>query len=275
MRVTIHKEGRQMKILGSLASAALLLGALLWNGNAQAADDKIKKINERGTLRVCFAESVPNTFKDPRSGQWQGFNVDMANALVEEMKVKLEIVDTSWATIIASLTSDKCDIALVGLFRTAARAQVILFANPFQIQTLSVAVPENSSIKTLKDLDDPKFTMAVVSGSAEETYMKTISKATIKSLVTDKIATVFLEAAGGRTDAVVTDTGTVRKFLQQNAQLKLRELSEPPFAPRGTSYAVAPGEYHFLQFINVWLERMESSGMKQKFWDKWHNTENK
>jgi ABC-type amino acid transport substrate-binding protein len=237
---------------------------------ANAADDKLKQIQDRGTLRACFADSVPNNYKDPKTGEWVGFNVDMGVKLAEQLQVKPVWVDATWATIIPSLLTDKCDIALVGLSRTPKRAATILFANPFNSLTFSAVVSKNSKINTYKALDNPSITIAVVSGSAEESYLSTAYKANVRKLVTDKTSAIFLEVAGKRADVAITDTMNVRNFLAANASLDLREIEDNPIVPRGVSWAVAPGEYQLQQFLDVFLESAESSGLKAQLWSKWH-----
>lgn len=237
---------------------------------ANAADDQIKQIQDRGTLRACFADSVPNNYKNPKTGEWEGFNVDMGVKLAEELGVKPTWVDATWATLIPSLLTDKCDVALVGLSRTPKRAATILFASPFNSLTFSAVVPKNSSINTYKALDDPTITIAVVSGSAEDSYLSTAYKAKVRKLVTDKTSAIFLEVAGKRADVAITDTMNVRNFLRANASLDLREIEDNPIIPRGVSWAVAPGQYQLQQFLNVFLESAESSGLKTQLWNKWH-----
>lgn len=257
--------------------AGILLAAILSVGLAStpalALDNKIQEIQDRGVLRACLAEAIPNNYKNPKTEEWEGFNVDMGQVLAEEMGVEIEWVDSTWATVIQGVLTDKCDVALVGLFRLAKRAAVILFVDAFNFLTLSAAVAENSTIDSYEEIDDPNVTLAVISGTAEEAYFKSKTRADVRSMVTDKISTVFMEVASKRVDAAVTDTTTLRMFIKANPAMHLRELNAEPIAPKGTSWAVAPGEYHFQQFLNVFLERTITSGLKDELWAKWHPDE--
>ncbi|MGH6953906.1 MAG: substrate-binding periplasmic protein [Alphaproteobacteria bacterium] len=257
---------------GALAVLSLALMAVAQP--VDAADDRIKKIKDAGKLRICHAEALPMNFKNPKTNLWEGYNVDAGEDLAKEMGVPLEHVDATWATVIPSLLADKCDIGLVGLFRTAARAQVILFANAWGFDTQSMAVHKDSGLKTYADLDQKGKTVAVMSGTADEAYAKVFLKnAEVKPFVTDKGATIYLEVANKRADAAFTDTTNNRLFLKENPAMNLRELGDKPVNPQGYSYAIAPGEYHFLNFVNVWMERTETSGKKQVWMDKWFKSE--
>lgn len=235
-----------------------------------AAEQKIKEIKDKGVLRICHAEALPMNYKDPKTDKWTGYNVDAGEQLAKDMGVKLEHVDATWATVIPSLLTNKCDIAMVGLFRTAARAQVVLFADAWGFDTQSVGVLKDSGLHTYADLDKAGKVVAVISGTADEAYAKVFFKnAEIKPFVTDKLSTIFLEVATKRADGVFTDSTTLALFMKENSAMKLRALGDEPVNPQGYSYAIAPGEYHFQQFLNIWMERTETSGIKQIWHDKW------
>lgn len=250
-----------------------ILAALLLAGIATApasAEHAIKQIKDSGVLRICHAEALPMNYKDPKTEQWTGYNVDAGEHLAKEMGVKLEHVDATWATVIPSLLADKCDVAMVGLFRTAARAQVVLFADPWGFDTQSIAVHKDSDMRTYEDLDQPGKIIAVISGTADEAFAKVFfKKAETKPFVTDKLSTIFLEVASKRADGVFTDSTTLKLFMKENPAMKLRDLGDEPVNPQGYSYAIAPGEYHFQQFLNIWMERTQTSGLKRTWHEKW------
>jgi ABC-type amino acid transport substrate-binding protein len=240
-------------------------------GSAEGADTKIKEIKERGVLRICLAESRPAQYKNPSSGKWEGYNVDAGTNLAETMGVRLEIVDATWGTLIPSLQANKCDIVLVDMFRTAERAMSILFSDPWNFNLMEVVVRNDSGLHTYEDVNKKGIVVVVASGTADEAAAKRyFPKATIRSLVTDNVTAAFLEVAGKRADAHINDTQNVKEFLTKNPQLKMRTLGAEPINPQGISYGIPSGEYHFQQFINVWHERTETSGLKAKWWEKWY-----
>ena len=150
-----------------------LLSASLWPLPAlKLQDNKIQEIKDRGVLRMCMAEALPANIKNPETQQWEGYNVDMGNHLAEIMGVKPEFVDSTWGTIIPGLKADKCDIAMVGLFRLAQRAEVILFSNPWGFNTMIVVAREGKNFASMEEVNSPDVTLASISGTAEEEAMK-------------------------------------------------------------------------------------------------------
>src|SRR4051812_46664141 len=83
-----------------LTPGLLALGLLLasfWTGAAlaQPADSILTKAKNAGTLKVCFAQTTPDAFKDTKTGQWSGVFVDLTNELANWMKVKVEPVEVT------------------------------------------------------------------------------------------------------------------------------------------------------------------------------------
>jgi len=250
--------------------AGALLALVTVSTSAYAADDKIRQIKDRGTLRACHAEALPWGAKDPKTGDWIGTDIEAAKHLAETMGVDVEHVDAQWATLVPSLETDKCDIVMAPMFRTPERAMRVLFAEPAGYETQGTAVREGSGVESHADLDKEGNVIAVLSGTADEAFAnRFFKKATVKPFVSDKLSTIFLEVASGRADAVLTDSSTLRRFIEENPAMNLKEVKDEPLNPQGYSYAVLPGEYHFVEFINVWQEAIELQGLKEQWYQKY------
>ena len=95
-----------LKTLLKSTVVALALAAL---SVATASADLIKEIQERGVFKVGMAESPPWQSPNPESGEYEGFNVDMAKRVAELMGVELQIVPATWATLIPGLEAKAAD----------------------------------------------------------------------------------------------------------------------------------------------------------------------
>jgi ABC-type amino acid transport substrate-binding protein len=257
----------RLSVSYAVAAAILLLAVA---PAAQAQDNLIEEIKSRGVLRACFAEALPMNYKDPQTGQWAGYNIDAGQNLAESLGVQFEVVDATWGTVIPSLLTGKCDIALINLFMTLERAQVVLFTDPWGVVTKSAAVREGSEITSYDDLNDPDVTITVLSGTGDENHVRTAyPEADIRAIASDSVSTIFVEVASNRADVAVTDTTTLREVLEGNANMRLHELDEDPVAPQPYAYAVKPGEYHWHNYLNIWMKRTEELGLKRQWWKKW------
>ena len=146
-----QKNMKNLKLLTSIVSSITLVGALGISG-AQAADDRIAKIEASGELRVCHAEDNPWTYRDPLTGKWLGFTRDLAADLAEELGVELVDVDSTWKTIVPSVKNDECDIGGGGLFATVTRAKVVLFTIPFAYAHSTAIVHKESSYSIVEEV---------------------------------------------------------------------------------------------------------------------------
>ena len=237
-------------------------------GTAYSADDRIGMIKERGELLVCHAEALPWGAKDPKTGDWVGTDIEAAKHLAGIMGVEYKAVDSQWGTLIPSLETGKCDIVMSPMFRTAERAMRVLFSNPSGYETQGTAVHMDSDAQSHQDLDKDGMIIAVGSGTADEAFANRFFKnAEVKALVSDKLSTFFLEVASKRADAVLTDSSSLRRFIAENPGMNLRVIDDTPLNQQGYAYAVLPGQYHFVNFINVWLETIEQQGLKDKWYE--------
>ena len=119
-----------MKTLATgVVVAALSLGAAL--GAAQAQDKTVvDQIRERGTLRIAgILNEDPYFSKDPRSGEWRGFVVEMGKDMATTLGVELEVVESSWANSILDVQSGKVDLAFA-LTALPTRALSVSFSSP-------------------------------------------------------------------------------------------------------------------------------------------------
>lgn len=156
-----------MSILRNLlVGAAVALGLTAGAAQAQSTVDEIKA---RGVLRVPgILNEVPYFNKDPRTGEWKGFVIDMASDIAKTLDVKLEVVESSWANAILDVQSGKVDMAFA-VTATPTRALSVWFSEPTYFNSFVLVSAKNElNGKTWAELNDPKYTFAVDLGSAQD-----------------------------------------------------------------------------------------------------------
>src|SRR5690606_36215166 len=150
---------------------------------AQERDTLLQRIKQSGVIHVCQAPYPPYNLKNPKTGEWEGLNVDLVKEIASFLKVKIEDVDSSFSTLIPSLTTQKCDISAAATYVTPARAEQVLFTTSYASDTKTAFVPVDSPVQTYADLDKPNITIATRSGTAEEAFARHFfPQATIKPI---------------------------------------------------------------------------------------------
>ena len=115
-----------MRLLKKLFGAAACV-AMLLTGTAQARDWKV--IKDAGTVVVATeGQYYPfNYFDGP---QLTGFEVELADAIVKQMGLKLDWRVVSFDAQLASIRQDRFDFAIASHGYTEERAKAVDFANP-------------------------------------------------------------------------------------------------------------------------------------------------
>ena len=158
-------------LLQAAAGAAAL--ALTFGATAAQAQDQStwQKIQADKVIRVGVAQAEPWFFKDATNGEWSGIGPDYANALAAAMDVKLELVEVTWGTAIASLQAGKIDMMPL-LNMTPTRALTVDYANsPLAYSGLALLQRDGLDIKTWADANKPELTIAVPHGASEDQFV--------------------------------------------------------------------------------------------------------
>ena len=261
-----------MRLMRIVIGGALCLVVTLAAGlSAQAKDDNLlQTIKDRGVMRVCDVDYAPWNVKNPATNQWEGINVDILNEIAGILKVKLDHVDATWATVIPSMTTGKCDFSGAGLYISPARAELVTFTAPFATDGIAIFVPDSSTAKTVEDLDKPGKTIVVRSGGFEVGVAKALFKnATVKVLTADQAGIILLEMASGRADAGAGGYYGNLAFLKANRNVKARPLSDQLLTHTSIAYAVPPREYFFRDWLNAVILNLEGSGKLKTILAKW------
>jgi polar amino acid transport system substrate-binding protein len=132
---------------------ALLLASSCSGGSGASAPraSVLDGVMERGILRAGVRfDNPPHSFID-EGGEWIGFDVDIADALAEEMGVELEMVRVDELTRISFLKNGKIDVAVASMSHTHKRELEIDFSQTYfwSKQTYLVREGEIASLEEL------------------------------------------------------------------------------------------------------------------------------
>lgn len=251
----------------------MFLGALGVSLAQAQSSPTLEAIKKDGVLRVGMADSPPSQSKNPATDEWEGMNVDMAKNLAESLGVSLEIVDNTWASLIPGLLGNKFDIAMVDMFATPERAQTVVFTIPYGKLGYSFLVRDDSPLREWQDLNSPDVTIATLSGTSGETFVKQrLPQAVMVPIVSDNNYAPHMEVMNGRADAHITDHVNNVLFMQNNPAAKLRTIPDGSgelLNATGLAYAIRPGDPHFHAFLNTWITYLSDSGQLADLRMKW------
>lgn len=163
------KKIRKNTIIAALA--ALGLGTAL--ASPALADESFRtldEIKESGTVNIgVFSDKSPFGYVD-ENGEYQGYDVYLAERLGEDLGVEINYVSTEAANRIEYLQTGKVDIILANFTVTPERAEEVDFALPYMNVALGVVSPEDAVIESLDDIGEDDQVI-VISGTTAETYL--------------------------------------------------------------------------------------------------------
>ncbi len=136
-------------------------------GNYRTLDE----IKESGVINIgVFSDKSPFGYVD-ENGEYQGYDVYLAERLGEDLGVEINYVSTEAASRIEYLQTGKVDIILANFTVTEERAEEVDFALPYMNVALGVVSHDDNVVTSLDDLtaDDE---VIVISGTTAETYLE-------------------------------------------------------------------------------------------------------
>lgn len=250
---------------------ALLLVAALPAALPAGAQSVLDTILARGTLRVGLTGDYrPFSLLDKGAGRYEGLDVDMAERLAKALGVKLELVATSWPTLMADLHAGKYDVGMGGISVTLERAKSAFFSVPV-MRTGKAPIArctDQARFTSLADIDKPGVRVIVNPGGTNERFARAnIRQAEI--VVFPNNAEIFGELAAGRADVMMTDAVETR--LQQRLRPELCAVNpDQPFDFSELAYLL-PRDAALKQFLDQWLHLQAETGEQRRLTAKWLN----
>jgi cystine transport system substrate-binding protein len=194
-----------------------LAGAVTVSANAA---DLLDTVKARGTLKVAVEGTYPPfNYKDAKTSELTGFDVDVAKLLAAKMGVKAEFVTTEWSGILAGLSAAKYDVIVNQVGITDKRKEAFDFSAPYTISSPQLILNKNSkeSFKSLNDLKGKK--LGVGQGTNFEQKAKSVAGIDVK---TYPGAPEYLQdLAASRIDAALNDS-LMAAYLIKSSPLPLK-----------------------------------------------------
>jgi polar amino acid transport system substrate-binding protein len=146
-----------------------------------------------------------------------GFDVEVSQAIADELGLKLEIVDTAWDGIFASLDSDRYDCIISAVSIKPERQEAYNLTKPYIANRIVLVTAKGSGITSPDQLAGKS--VAVQTETTSDNYMKDLIANGLSTdlLPYDKVIQCFDDLKVGRVDAVLTDSVVASYYLGTDA----------------------------------------------------------
>lgn len=252
-----------------LVKLSLLMCSLLalggWNSSAKA-DSSLSKVMDSGKLTVGFcAQYPPFESKNEKTGEFEGFDVDLARALAKEMGVSANLVDAEWQGLLAGLKKGDYDTLITCMSKSEARGDNVNMSDAYySLPDVIVVSKKNETITSKESLKGK--TVGVQLGSGSEQLVDTM-KETFKEIKRYNYnPEAFTDLKVGRIDAVLV--GYAYAVNQMKADPSYKIVGEP-LAQADIVAVLSKGADALTAEINKALAKLRADGTYQAILDKW------
>lgn len=257
---------RQSTTIATLGVAALALGlAACGDSNGSAGGD-----GEIADTYVVASDTSFVPFEFEEDGEYVGFDIDIINAIADEVGFEIDLATTNFDGIIPGLQTGSFDIAIAGITITEERRETVDFTSPYYKSGLRIGVPvEDTEIQGIEDLEG--LNVASRLGSTSAAYIEeNIDGATANTY--EQLDQMYLSVEGGGSDAVLYDAPNVEYYILTAGEDSLKVVGDLLEA-QDYGIAVAKGNDELLAAMNEALAGLIDDGTYSEIFEKWFGSE--
>lgn len=221
---------------------------------------------DRDTLVVGMELAYPPFEMTDTAGNPTGVSVEIATELGRYLGKKIVIQNIAFDGLIPALKTGKIDLIISSMTANEERAKSIDFSEPYLSTGLCLLLKKESTVKSIRELDQADHTVAVKKGTTGHAYAgKQIKRANL--LVLDKEAAAVLEVVQGKADAFIYDQMSTYQNWQKN-QATTRAILEP-FQKESWAVGIRKGNDDLKKKVNAFLRDFRKRGGFEKLGDKY------
>ena len=135
-----YRDGTTQKLARQFGVREDLLVELPQTGYTQDAAGDVAYIQNKGTLVVGITEFAPMDYKDD-SGQWTGFDAELARLVAQRLGVEVEFVVIDWGQKVNELNSQAIDVVWNGMTLTGGVQNAMTCTPAYCRNAQGVVVP--------------------------------------------------------------------------------------------------------------------------------------
>ena len=238
------------------------------DGGAPTATEEAAEGEAIGVLTVATEPAFPPFEFQDDDGEFQGFDIDLMNAIGAAAGLEVEFESLPFDGIIPALQAGTVDAAISGMTITEDRLQTVDFSRPYIKAGLAIAVQDdNADVKGLSDLEGKKIAVQIGTTGADEAAE--VPGAEISTF--DSAPLALQELANGNVDAVINDAPVTLDAIASGNIDGLQVVGE---LLTTEFYGIAlPKGSENLAVINDAIATMMEDGTYAEIYQKWFGTE--
>ncbi|HHF6609673.1 TPA: lysine/arginine/ornithine ABC transporter substrate-binding protein [Haemophilus influenzae] len=215
-------------------------------------------------LTFAMEPSYPPFETTNEKGEIIGFDVDVANAICQEIQVTCKFKSETFDSLIPSLKAKRFDAAISAIDITNARAKQVLFSDAYYDSSASyVALKGKATLESAKNIGVQNGTTFQQYTVAETKQYSPKSYASLQNAI--------LDLKSGRIDIILGDTAVLSDMISKEPEIQFvgEKVTNKKYFGNGLGIAMHKSNKDLAAQLNKGLAAIKANGEYQKIYDKW------
>ncbi len=270
----VAEKSRSRRLFRCLTAGLSIAAAALLTSPAHAQGSKLDAVLSKGKVVVgVSSESPPFGFVDEK-GALTGFDIDVAKLIAkslfgDEKPERIEFVKQNSAARWENVNSGKVDFGIHVATILPDRVARVAFTEGYIDSGIVVIVKKDSPIKTFADLDNAKYSTAILSTPVQAARAKQFFPKA-KPVVLDSTGAQFTAVKSNRVDAAQLDEPVALWYVKQNPDVRI--LDQRMSAATNNSIFMKPGDFAWWLALNTYVSEMRGGSLYPEYaaiYQKW------
>lgn len=248
-----------------ILSAVILLSIVCMAGNVLAKDWKKIRVGVEGAY-------PPFSFVKP-DGSLDGFDIEIARALVNAAGAEIVMVSQDWDGMIPALLAKKYDCIVASMSMTDERKKKVAFTNKYYQAPAKFVAKKG----TFTDLSKAALKGKKIGVQRSSTHDKYLTDNYGKGVVVKRYTSqddVYLDMTAGRLDmfisnAVSTSDGFLKTPEGKDYEFVGPDLTDPRWYGEGVGIALRKQDAVLAEKLNAAIVKIREDGTYKKIQDKY------
>jgi len=231
----------------------------------------VDRIQQRGTLLIgTTGDYRPLSYKEPETGAYWGFDLDIAGEIARKMNVTLTCVPTSWPALSADVQyPGGFDFAIGGITITETRKETMDMSEGYLGNGKTILCRKEDAAKYTcrEDLNHPEVRVMVNPGGLNEKFAReNLPDCTL--LIFEKNEEIPAQVVIGNADVMITEVTEAPWYVQNDSRLAA-PLIDHPFTRGEIGVLMRKGQEDLLELINATIQEMKANGSLSSLHEKY------
>lgn len=213
----------------------------------------------------------PLSYREPDTGEYWGFCLDVAGEIAKAMDATVSYVPTSWPTLTADVLANPqtFDFAIGGITITDSRMETMDMSEGYlgNGKTILCRKEDAEKYTCQEDLNHPEVRVMVNPGGLNEKFARAnLPNCTL--IVYERNEEIPNQVAEGFADVMITEITEAPWYVQNDSRLAA-PLLDKPFTRGQIGVLMRKGQKDLMDVVNTTIRQMKADGRLKALHEKY------